>query len=150
MKKLFQNKRVLVTGAGGFIGSHLVEALVAHGAKVRALVRYNSKGDLGFVGQFQKSVLSEIEVHTGDLRDLSAVQRAVKGCAHVFHLGALIAIPFSYKNPQEVVETNVLGTLNVLLASQEAKVERIIHTSTSEVYGTAMTVPIDEQHPLQG
>lgn len=150
MKKLFQNKRVLVTGAGGFIGSHLVEALVAHGAKVRALVRYNSKGDLGFVGRFKESVLSEIEVHTGDLRDLSAVQRAVKGSTHVFHLGALIAIPFSYKNPQEVVETNVLGTLNVLLASEEAKVERIIHTSTSEVYGTAMTVPIDEQHPLQG
>ena len=144
------NKQVLVTGAGGFIASHLIEQLVQLGTHVRAFVRYNSRGDPGLLRLLPKAVFQEIEVIAGDLRDLPAVQAAVKGVSHVFHLGALIAIPYSYLHPAEVIETNIIGTLNVLLSARETGIERVIHTSTSEVYGTALRVPIDEQHPLQG
>lgn len=146
----WNGRQVLVTGAGGFIASHLVERLIQQQAKVRAFVRYNSRGDPGLLSLLPERVLKQIQVIPGDLRDLPAVQDAVKGVTHVFHLGALIAIPYSYVHPAEVVETNVIGTLNVLLAGRESRVERIVHTSTSEVYGTAIRVPIDEQHPLQG
>jgi NAD dependent epimerase/dehydratase len=142
--------KVLVTGAGGFIGSHLTERLVGEGASVRAFVRYNSKGTRGFVDDFTPQIKERLEVEAGDLRDPHAVANAVRGADYVFHLGALIAIPYSYLHPREVVETNVLGTLNVLSACLEAKPARIIHTSTSEVYGTAQYVPIDEKHPLCG
>jgi NAD dependent epimerase/dehydratase len=140
----------LVTGAGGFIASHLIEALVERGARVRAFVRYNSRGDPGLLVLLPSEVYEQLEIVAGDLRDLPAVQAAVSGVTHIFHLGALIAIPYSYVHPAEVVETNVMGTLNVLLAARGAKVERVIHTSTSEVYGTALRIPIDESHPLQG
>lgn len=146
----WSGRRVLVTGAGGFIASHLVEALAAQGAQVRAFVRYNSRGDPGLLAQLPQASREQVELMAGDLRDLPAVQAAMQGAAHVFHLGALIAIPYSYVHPAEVVETNVIGTLNVLLAGRQAGVQRIVHTSTSEVYGTALRVPIDEEHPLQG
>jgi dTDP-glucose 4,6-dehydratase len=139
-----------VTGAGGFIASHLVEALLAKGAHVRAFVRYNSRGDPGMLAMLPPETFEQLEVIAGDLRDLPAIQSAMQGVSVVFHLGALIAIPYSYRHPAEVVETNVLGTLNVLLAAKEHKLERLVHTSTSEVYGTALRVPIDETHPLQG
>jgi len=141
---------VLVTGAGGFIASHLVERLVNERAHVRAFVRYNSRGDLGLLKMLEIKALSKVEIISGDLRDLPTVQEAMRGVSHVFHLGALISIPYSYIHPAEVVETNVIGTLNVLLAGQSGKVTRIVHTSSSEVYGTALHVPIDETHPLQG
>ncbi len=144
------NKQVLVTGAGGFIGSQLVEALLRQGAKVRALTRYNARNDPGLLRFLAPELAPALDVVAGDLRDLAALQKAMQGVSHVFHLGALIAIPYSYLHPTEVVETNVIGTLNVLLAAQTAGVQRIVHTSTSEVYGTALRVPIDEQHPLQG
>jgi len=146
----WKEKQVLVTGAGGFIASHLVETLVKRGADVRAFVRYNSRGDPGLLSMLPAELLSTIQILPGDLRDQKAVIQAMKGTTHVFHLGALIAIPYSYLHPVEVVESNVLGTLNVLLAGQESKIIRLIHTSTSEVYGTARRVPIDEYHPLQG
>ena len=141
---------MLVTGAGGFIASHLIEALVRAGAGVRAFVRYNSRGDPGLLSLLPVEVIQEVEQFHGDLRDLPALSAAMRGITHVFHLGALIAIPYSYLRPAEVVESNVIGTLNVLLAGREAGVERVIHTSTSEVYGTAIRAPIDESHPLQG
>jgi dTDP-glucose 4,6-dehydratase len=150
MDDFWDKKRVLVTGAGGFIGSHLVETLVRRGATVRAFVRYNSRNDPGLLSLLPLPVLSGVELLSGDLRDLSAVQAAMRGVSHVFHLGALIAIPYSYQHPAEVVETNVIGTLNMLLAARDQEVERLVHTSTSEVYGTALRVPIDEGHPLQG
>ncbi len=150
MTNYWQDRIVLVTGAGGFIASHLVESLVAYGANVKAFVRYNSRGDPGLLRYISPEVYGEVEVIGGDLRDLPAVRSAMLGASHVFHLGALIAIPYSYKHPVEVVETNVIGTLNVLLAGRDIGVERIVHTSTSEVYGTALRVPIDEGHPLQG
>ena len=143
-------RKVTVTGAGGFIASHLVERLVVAGAMVKAFVRYNSRGDPGLLVHVEPHVLSQVEIIAGDLRDISAVKSAMQGVSHVFHLGALIAIPYSYVHPAEVVETNVLGTMNVLLAGMENRVARIVHTSTSEVYGTALHVPIDELHPLQG
>ena len=143
-------KRVLVTGAGGFIGSHLTEQLVQRGAKVRAFVRYNSRADIGLLKQLAPNVLSEVEVIAGDLRDSNAIYRAVEGTDMVFHLAALISIPYSYHHPREVVETNVTGTLNVLMACLDLEIQRLVHTSTSEVYGTALRVPIDEEHPLQG
>lgn len=145
-----KDNRVLVTGAGGFIASHLVERLVAEGAKVRAFVRYNSRGDLGLLKMLSADDLSQLEIVAGDLRDVDAVREAVRDIDTVFHLGALIAIPYSYVHPREVVETNVMGTLNVLMAAREFGTRRVIHTSTSEVYGTARYVPIDENHPLQG
>ena len=141
---------VLVTGAGGFIASHLVQALLSRGARVRAFVRYNSRNDLGLLAQLPVDDLSRVEIIAGDLRDLPAVQSALAGCELVFHLGALIAIPYSYVHPLEVIESNVLGTTNVLLAARQHGTRRVIHTSTSEVYGTALRVPIDEEHPLQG
>ena len=143
-------KSVLVTGAGGFIGSHLVEALVEDGARVRAFVRYNSRGDSGLLRLVDPGVHSQVEVVAGDLRDSGAVEKAVAGCAVVFHLGALISIPYSYLHPREVAETNLMGTFNVLAACLSSGVERLVHTSTSEVYGSALYVPIDENHPLQG
>ncbi len=146
----WNDRRVLVTGAGGFIGSHLVESLVCLGASVRAFVRYNSRSDPGLLRLLPPQMLSRVEIFPGDLRDPSAVRAAVHECDTVFHLGALIAIPYSYERPLEVVETNVLGTLNVLQASREACVRRLVHTSSSEVYGTALRVPIDESHPLHG
>ncbi|MEJ2710159.1 MAG: SDR family NAD(P)-dependent oxidoreductase [Anaerolineales bacterium] len=150
MTSFWQDRPVLVTGAGGFIASHLVEALVQAGARVRAFVRYNSRGDPGLLALLPPETYAKIEIVAGDLRDLPAVQGAVQGVTHVLHLGALIAIPYSYVHPAEVVATNVTGTLNVLLAGRDAGVERVVHTSTSEVYGTALQVPIDENHPLQG
>ena len=150
MENFWRAKPVLVTGAGGFIASHLVEALVMQEAKVRAFVRYNSRGDLGLLSLLPPHIQREIEIVAGDLRDQSAVQQASVGVSHIFHLGALIAIPYSYIHPAEVVATNINGALNVLLAARQEGVQRVIHTSTSEVYGTALQVPIDENHPLQG
>ena len=143
-------KQILVTGAGGFIGSHLVEALVWHGARVKAFVRYNSRGDPGLLSMLSLADLAKLEIIAGDLRDLPALVSAMRDVEIVFHLGALIAIPYSYLHPAEVVESNLMGTLNILMAGRENGVARIVHTSTSEVYGTALKVPIDETHPLQG
>jgi len=147
---MWQQKQVLVTGAGGFIGSHLTEALVKAGAKVRVFIRYNSRDGRGNLEDLEQTVLDQIEIIAGDLRDADAIERSVKGCDTVFHLGALVGIPYSYKNPREVVETNIMGTFNVLTAARDHGVARIVHTSTSEVYGSAQYVPIDEAHPLQG
>lgn len=143
-------KRILVTGAGGFIGSHLVERLVAEGASVRAFVRYNSRGDPGLLRLLPPNIQARLEIVAGDLRDAQAVRQAVEGRQVVFHLGALVSIPYSYRHPADVAETNFIGTLNVLLACRDLGVERLVHTSTSEVYGTALREPIDETHPLQG
>ncbi len=148
--KHWTQKQVLVTGAGGFIGSHLVEELVHQGALVRAFVHYNSRGDAGLLKLIPRQTLAEVQVIAGDLRDPYAVRKAVEGCRVVFHLGALISIPYSYQHPYQVAETNFMGTLNILTACRELGVERLVHTSTSEVYGTALRVPIDETHPLQG
>lgn len=145
-----RGQAVLVTGAGGFIGSHLTEALVQRGARVRAFIRYNSRGDCGLLDLLPATVRDEIDVRFGDLRDADTVRRTAEGIGTIFHLGALIAIPYSYISPRDVVETNVLGTLNVLEAARAHNVSRVLHTSTSEVYGTAQYVPIDERHPLQG
>ena len=146
----WHGRQVLVTGAGGFIGSHLVESLARGGAHVRAFVRYNSRGDSGLLSLAPRELHPNIEIIAGDLRDLPALLAAAQGVDTIFHLGALIAIPYSYVHPVEVVQSNVLGTLNVMLAGRENGVRRIVHTSTSEVYGTALRVPIDESHPLQG
>ena len=146
----WSGKKVLVTGAGGFIASHLVERLVSEGAQVRAFVRYNSRNDVGMLKQIPSEVFAQLEVMHGDLRDVEAVRSAVKGVDTVFHLGALIAIPYSYVNPREVFDVNVMGTMNVMMAARDFGVRRVVHTSTSEVYGTAQYVPIDEAHPLQG
>lgn len=141
-------RKILVTGADGFIGSHLVEALVAAGHDVRAFVCYNSFNSWGWLDG--SPVASRIEVVAGDIRDAHAVHDAIRDCDMVFHLAALIAIPFSYVAPQSYVDTNITGTLNVLQAARELGVGRVVHTSTSEVYGTARFVPITEEHPLQG
>jgi dTDP-glucose 4,6-dehydratase len=146
----WQGKSVLVTGAGGFIGSHLAERLAQEGARVRAFVRYNSRHDQGLLSLLPRELLASLDVVSGDLRDADAVHKAVSGAEVVFHLGALIAIPYSYLHPREVIETNVLGTLNVLTAARDLGTPRVVHTSSSEVYGTARYVPIDESHPLQG
>jgi dTDP-glucose 4,6-dehydratase len=143
-----KGKTVLVTGAGGFIGSHLTEKLIEMGAKTRALVHYNALGTWGWLDQ--SPVKDDIQVIAGDVCDRDSVREAVKDCEIVFHLAALIAIPYSYRAPASYVRTNVEGTLNVLQACRETGVQRLVHTSTSEVYGTARYVPIDEQHPLQG
>ncbi len=144
-----QGRPVLVTGAGGFIGSHLVEALATAGARVRALVHYHSRGDWGQLERVAPDVRAAIEVVAGDLRDPFFVDRAVAGCERVFHLGAVIPIPYSYVAPSEYVDTNVRGTLHVLEAVRHHAVQRLIHVSTSETYGTAQRTPIDESHPLQ-
>lgn len=145
-----KGKKVLVTGAGGFIGSHLVERLCGQGAHVRAFVRYNSRSDIGLLRLLPESALKDIEIIGGDIRDESAVEKACANVDVIYHLGALISIPYSYRHPREVVESNITGTLNVLMAAQKMSVPRVVHTSTSEVYGTARYVPIDEVHPLQG
>lgn len=143
-------KKVLVTGADGFIGSHLVESLLEKGYQVRAFVYYNSFNTWGWLDTLSTEKKSQIEVFCGDIRDPYGVKSAMKGVDIVFHLAALIAIPFSYHSPDSYVDTNVKGTLNVLQAARELRVERILVTSTSEVYGTAQYVPIDEKHPFQG
>jgi NAD dependent epimerase/dehydratase len=150
MTAKWSNKRVLVTGAGGFIGSHLVENLLSAGATVRAFVRYNSRGDPGLLRMLPSAELSQVEIIAGDLQDEFAVRKAVEGIQIVFHLGAMVSIPYSYRHPVEVAKTNFIGTLNILTASREHEVERLVHTSSSEVYGTALQVPISESHPLQG
>lgn len=142
--------KVLVTGAGGFIGSHLTERLLDEGAVVSVFLRYNALGHKGWIDTFRNGTVSRLKIFLGDLRDPEAVRKAVRGQEIVFHLGALIAIPYSYINPREFVDTNVVGTANVLSAALEYKTERVVHTSTSEVYGTAQYVPIDEGHPLVG
>ena len=142
-------EKILVTGAAGFIGSHLCEALVRRGAAVRALLRYTSRQDLGNLDLVAADVREAIEVVRGDLRDEASVRRAVAGCRMVFHLGALISVAYSFTSPTEFAATNALGTVNVLNAAREVGVARLVHTSTSEVYGTARHVPIDEAHPLQ-
>ena len=142
--------RVLVTGADGFIGSHLTEALVRNGYEVRAFVYYNSFNSWGWLDHCADDVKDKFEVFAGDIRDPHGVKKAMTGCDAVLHLAALIAIPFSYHSPDSYVDTNIKGTLNVLQAARELNVSRVIHTSTSEVYGTAQYVPIDEKHPLQG
>lgn len=142
-----KNKKVLVTGAGGFIGSHLVERLVENGAKVRAFVRYNSKNNWGWLET--SAYKDEVEIYTGDIRDYDSVKDSMKGIEVVFHLAALIGIPYSYISPLAYIKTNIEGTYNVLQSAKELSVERVIQTSTSEVYGTAKYVPIDEHHPLQ-
>jgi NAD dependent epimerase/dehydratase len=143
------NDEVLVTGAGGFIGSHLCEALVRDGAKVRALVHYNARNDWGALEWAAPEIRGALQVISGDVCDPFAVRAAVRGCSTVFHLAALIAIPYSYRSPYSVFSTNVLGTLNVMQAALDEGVQRVMHTSTSEVYGTAREVPIPETHPLQ-
>jgi NAD dependent epimerase/dehydratase len=141
-------RSVLVTGAGGFIGSHLAEALVRAGASVRAFVRYNSRGDHGWLETAEPDAVRELEIFRGDLANPEAVAGALSGRDVVLHLGALIPIPYSYRHPREFEIANVTGTLNVLEAARRADVQRIVHTSTSEVYGTAQRIPIDEEHPL--
>jgi dTDP-glucose 4,6-dehydratase len=142
-------RHILVTGAGGFIGGHLVERLVRDGARVRAMCRYNSRNDRGTLDWLDAEVTAEVEVVLGELRDIESVAAAVDGAEVVLHLGAQIAIPYSYVNPRDFVEVNVLGTLNVAHAALRQGVARIVHTSTSEVYGTAQSVPITEAHPLE-
>jgi len=139
---------VLVTGADGFIGSHLVEELVLKGMSVRAFVLYNSFGSLGWLDEINPEIRQSIEIFAGDIRDPNGVRRAMQGCETVLHLAALIAIPYSYHSPDTYIDTNIKGTLNILQAARDLEVKRIIHTSTSEVYGTAQYVPIDEKHPL--
>ena len=143
-------KKVLVTGADGFIGSHLVETLIDKGYEVRAFVYYNSFNNWGWLDTFPKDKLDKIEIFSGDIRDPNGVREAMKGIDMVYHLAALIAIPFSYHSPDSYVDTNIKGTLNILQAARQLHTERILVTSTSEVYGTAQYVPIDEKHPFQG
>lgn len=143
-------KKVMVTGADGFIGSHLVESLLEKGYEVKAFTYYNSFNTWGWLDTFPKEKLDAIEVFSGDIRDPNGVRTAMKGVDWVFHLAALIAIPFSYHSPDSYVDTNIKGTLNVLQAARELETERVMITSTSEVYGTAQYVPIDEKHPFQG
>lgn len=147
---MHRNSKVLVTGADGFIGSHLVEELVKKNYNVKALVLYNSFNSWGWLDHSNKQVIDNIEIVQGDIRDPHCVKQAMNGCDTVFHLAALIAIPYSYYSPSSYIDTNITGTLNVLQAAKELELKKIIHTSTSEVYGTAMFVPITEDHPLQG
>lgn len=143
-------KKVLVTGADGFIGSHLVEELLNEGYDVRAFVYYNSFNSWGWLDTLPKEKLDEIEIFSGDIRDPNGVREAMRGIDEVYHLAALIAIPFSYHSPDSYVDTNIKGTLNVLQAARDLNTKRVLVTSTSEVYGTAKYVPIDEEHPYQG
>ena len=143
-------KKILVTGADGFIGSHLVEEMVKQGYSVKAFVYYNSFNTWGWLDTLSLDIMKHVEIFQGDIRDPHGVKEALKGCDAVFHLAALIAIPFSYHSPDAYVDTNIKGTLNVLQAARELGIERVLVTSTSEVYGTAQYVPIDELHPYQG
>ena len=145
----WNNQTVLVTGAAGFIGSRLVEKLTLQGAHVRAFVRYTSRAEIGLLKRLPSEIIEKIEIIRGDLRDNSAVDQAAKSVDSVFHLGALISIPYSYVHPVETMQTNVIGTMNILEACRKNG-SKLVHTSTSEVYGTALRVPIDEDHPLQG
>jgi dTDP-glucose 4,6-dehydratase len=149
MTDKWNGQTVLVTGAGGFIGSRLVEKLTLNGARVRAFVRYTSRAEVGLLRQLPPEILTNIEIIRGDLRDFNAVEQAAKGVDTIFHLGALISIPYSYVHPVETVQTNVIGTMNILESCRNVGA-KLVHTSTSEVYGTALRVPIDEEHPLQG
>jgi len=142
-------KKVFITGADGFIGSHLTELLVKEGYEVKAFVYYNSFNTWGWIDSFSPEVLKNIEIVTGDIRDPFMVESAMRGCDTIFHLAALIAIPFSYNAPQCYVDTNITGTLNILQAARSLKVNKVLITSTSEVYGTALYTPIDEKHPKQ-
>ena len=144
-----EGRSVLVTGAGGFIGAHLVERLVRDGARVRALVRYNSRNERGTLDWLDPEVVTDVDVVLGELRDVESVAGATEGTEFVLHLGAQIAIPYSYVNPRDFFEVNVLGSLNVAQAALRHGVERVVHTSTSEVYGSAQTVPITEDHVLE-
>jgi dTDP-glucose 4,6-dehydratase len=150
MDSLAQKPTVFVTGADGFIGSHLTEALVRRGYKVKALAQYNSFNSWGWLDSCAPEIKDEFEVVSGDIRDFHGIKKLMQGCDVVIHLAALIAIPFSYNSPDLYVDTNIKGTLNVLQASRELGIIKFIHTSTSEVYGTARVVPITEEHPLQG
>ena len=143
-------KHVLITGSDGFIGSHLVERLIKEGCNVRAFVFYNSFNSYGWIDTFPKNILEKIDIFPGDIRDQDRVRQAMHNVDMVFHLAALIAIPFSYFSPESYIDTNIKGTLNVLQAAKDLNTKRILITSTSEVYGTAQYVPIDEKHPLQG
>ncbi|ARU60420.1 NAD-dependent dehydratase [Tumebacillus avium] len=145
-----KNKKILVTGADGFIGSHLTEELVRRGHDVRAFVYYNSFNSWGWLDHSPKEIRQHLDVFAGDIRDPYGVKEAMKGCDVVLHLAALIAIPYSYHSPDTYVDTNVKGTLNIVQAARELGVQKVVHTSTSEVYGTARFVPITEEHPLQG
>lgn len=145
-----KNKKIMVTGADGFIGSHLVESLLGEGCVVKAFVYYNSFNSWGWLDTLPKNNINKIEIFTGDVRDPNGVRIAIKGMDVVFHLAALIAIPYSYHSPDSYVDTNIKGTLNILQACRDCNVERVLVTSTSEVYGTAKYVPIDEKHPMQG
>ncbi|HVD98324.1 MAG TPA: NAD-dependent 4,6-dehydratase LegB [Cytophagaceae bacterium] len=145
-----KNKKILVTGADGFIGSHLVEKLVDEGYQVKAFVYYNSFNSWGWLDTFPKEKLSKIEIFSGDIRDPNGVRTAAQGVDIIFHLAALIAIPYSYHSPDSYIDTNIKGTLNILQAAKDLKIAKVLVTSTSEVYGTALYVPIDEKHPKQG
>lgn len=145
-----RNKKILVTGADGFIGSHLTEELLRSGCNVRAFVLYNSFNSWGWLDDTPKSLHDNLEVFSGDIRDPHGVYEAMKGCDVVIHLAALIAIPYSYHSPDTYIDTNIKGTLNILQAARKLEVEKVVHTSTSEVYGTARFTPINEDHPLQG
>ena len=145
-----KNKKILVTGADGFIGSHLTEELVRRGHDVRAFVLYNSFNSWGWLDHSEPEIKKNLDIFAGDIRDPHGVRQAMKGCDVVFHLAALIGIPYSYHSPDTYVDTNIKGTLNVVQAARELSVSKVLHTSTSEVYGTARFVPITEEHPLQG
>lgn len=144
------NKKILVTGADGFIGSHLTELLVEKGFDVRAFSFYNSFNTWGWLDYLPKNIMNSVDVFTGDIRDPNGVRTAMKECDYVFHLAALIGIPFSYHSPDAYVDTNIKGTLNILQAARDLDIDRVLVTSTSEVYGSAQYVPIDEKHPYQG
>jgi NAD dependent epimerase/dehydratase len=148
MSKEWEGRSVLVTGAAGFIGSHLVEALVRNGARVRAFVRYNSRNDYGWLDEIDAEIFGQVEIFRGDLANPEAVAGSVSGCERVLHLGALIPIPYSYRHPREFVATNVVGTLNVLEAARRAEISRLVQVSSSEVYGTPVDMPIPETAAL--
>ena len=145
-----KSKKIFITGADGFIGSHLVEELIYKGYEIKALAQYNSFNNYGWLEDLDSNVKNNFEKHLGDVRDFSQISNLMKGCDIVFHLASLIGIPYSYTAPQSYIDTNITGTLNVIQSARDNEVAKIIHTSTSEVYGTAQFVPITEKHPLNG